>query len=140
MQTAFTSTVVWWFHPILGSDEVILTNSSGRGYMIRDDNAARVWVEEVSPGNPRRTPRYLLIPNFTQSLPAPSYPTPAPTPTPKPIPAPTASHTPARDYKNKKWPDGRILTHPEHFVNTGVVNVSASDTLKLRSRTGNDEI
>ena len=34
------------------------------------------------------------------------------------------------------WPDGRILTHPAHFVNTGVVKVKPNDTLKLRSGPG----
>jgi hypothetical protein len=34
------------------------------------------------------------------------------------------------------WPDARILTHPEHFVNTGVVKVQPNDTLKLRSGPG----
>jgi uncharacterized protein YraI len=29
-----------------------------------------------------------------------------------------------------------MLTHPEHFVNTGVVNVKQNDTLKLRSGPG----
>ena len=34
------------------------------------------------------------------------------------------------------WPDGRILTHPAHFVNTGVAKVKPNDTLKLRSGPG----
>jgi V8-like Glu-specific endopeptidase len=47
--------------------------------------------------------------------------------------APKASQNPTRDVM---WPDGRILTHPEHFVNTGVVKVNPNDTLKLRSGPG----
>jgi hypothetical protein len=35
-----------------------------------------------------------------------------------------------------KWPDGRKLLHPDKFVTTRVVNVNASDTLKLRSGPG----
>ena len=56
--------------------------------------------------------------------------------TPAPTPTPIATPTRAPNYKNKKWPDGRILTHPEHFGNTGVVNVQQNDTLKLRSKPG----
>jgi hypothetical protein len=29
-----------------------------------------------------------------------------------------------------------MLTHPEHFVNTGVTNVKPNDTLKMRSGPG----
>jgi hypothetical protein len=47
-----------------------------------------------------------------------------------PAPAPRASPNIA------KWPDGRILTHPEHFVRTCVIKVKSGDTLILRSGTG----
>jgi hypothetical protein len=43
-------------------------------------------------------------------------------------PAPTAN--------NATWPDGRILTHPEHCVNTVAVKVKPNDTLKLRAGPG----
>jgi hypothetical protein len=58
--------------------------------------------------------------------------------TPNAVPAPTATSapTPAPNYSNQKWPDGRILTHPKHFVSTDVVNVKPDDTLKLRSGPG----
>ena len=66
--------------------------------------------------------RYLPKPNFIPSLPAPSYPTH--------MPKPTSAPTPKRHYRGLRWPDGRILTHPEHFVNTGAVSVKPNDTLK----------
>ena len=31
------------------------------------------------------------------------------------------------------WPDGRILTHPEHFVSAVAIKVKPTDTLKLRN-------
>jgi hypothetical protein len=122
----------WYWGSTLFSegDDVILTDSYGSEKMIDDttDETADVWVEEISPGYPRRIPRYLPTPNFTPSLPAPSYPTPAPTPTP----APMATPIPARQYKNAKWPDGRMLIHPEHFVKAPVINVAPDDKLELR--------
>jgi hypothetical protein len=90
------------------------------------DETADVSVEKVSGGYGLQPSRPPLTPNLTP-LPlldsnADAGPTPTATPTPNP------------NYKNTKWPDGRILTHPEHFVNTGVVNVKPRDTLKLRSK------
>jgi hypothetical protein len=35
-----------------------------------------------------------------------------------------------------RWPDGRILNHPEHFVRTCVIKVKSGDTLILRSGPG----
>jgi hypothetical protein len=37
---------------------------------------------------------------------------------------------------NTRWPDGRTLTHPDHFVTTGLVKVARNDTLKLRAGPG----
>ena len=96
------------------------------------------WVigyEGIHRLQPLRPP---LTPNLTPPTPAPSYPTRAQTPMPTPVstPTPTVTATPAPNYKNKKWPDGRILTHPEHFVNTGVVNVKPNDTLISRRKPG----
>src|SRR5271166_6748370 len=34
------------------------------------------------------------------------------------------------------WPDGKVLQHPDHSVNTGVVKVSANDVLNLRAGPG----
>jgi hypothetical protein len=45
-----------------------------------------------------------------------------------PRPTPTAN--------DAMWPDGRILAHPEHSVNAGVINVQPNDTLKLRGGPG----
>ena len=71
-------------------------------------------------------------------IPTPDYPAPPsempPTPSPTPIPRPTPIPTP--DSKSKRWPDGRILKHPERFVSTCVVNVPPNDVLKLRSGPG----
>jgi Trypsin-like peptidase domain len=53
----------------------------------------------------------------------------------KPI-APQAEPRPALDYNNAKWPDDRLLIHPEHFIKAHVINVSADDTLALRSGPG----
>jgi len=55
---------------------------------------------------------------------------------PTPVVPSNLTPTPAPHYKDAKWPDGRILTHPEHLVNTGVVNVKPNDTLKLRRGPG----
>jgi S1-C subfamily serine protease len=60
-------------------------------------------------------------------------PTPAPTPTPKLAPAPTPT---TRDFGNVKWPDDRMLIHPEHFVKAYVINVAPDDNLELRSGPG----
>lgn len=49
-------------------------------------------------------------------------------------PVPTSNPTP--DYSDAKWPDGRMLIHPEHFVRTYVINVERNDTLELRSAPG----
>lgn len=35
-----------------------------------------------------------------------------------------------------RWPDGKVLLHPEHYVITHVVTVTANDTLKLRAAPG----
>ena len=119
-------------------DEVILTNDYGLEKMIDDttDETADVTVEEISPGYPQIIPRPAPTPNFAPRLAAPSYPTPAPAATPKPTPVSTPTATPTLNYNNAKWPEGRMLIHPEHFVNTGVVNVKPTDTLKLRSEPG----
>ncbi|MBV8213900.1 MAG: hypothetical protein JOZ08_11860 [Verrucomicrobia bacterium] len=60
------------------------------------------------------------------------------TPQTSPTPLVPSNLTPASapHYKDAKWPDGGILTHPEHLVNTGVVNVNPNDTLKLRRGPG----
>jgi hypothetical protein len=57
-------------------------------------------------------------------------PTPAPTVTPKLIPTATPN------FKDARWPDGRMLSHPDHFVQTGVVNVARDDKLELRTGPG----
>jgi hypothetical protein len=36
----------------------------------------------------------------------------------------------------ERWPDGRILIHPEHSVRTCVIKVKSGDTLILRSGPG----
>jgi hypothetical protein len=50
--------------------------------------------------------------------------------TPESTPAPTPAIEEAR------WPDGRMLAHPDHFVKTYVVKVAENDTLKLRTGPG----
>ena len=37
---------------------------------------------------------------------------------------------------NAMWPDGRILTHPEHSINAAAIKVKPNDTLKLRGGPG----
>ena len=37
---------------------------------------------------------------------------------------------------NATWPDGRILTHPEHSINAAAIKVKPNDTLKLRGGPG----
>jgi len=44
--------------------------------------------------------------------------------------------TPAPTANDATWPDGRILTHPEHCVNTVAFKVKPNDTLKLRAGPG----
>jgi hypothetical protein len=44
--------------------------------------------------------------------------------------------TPAPTANDATWPDGRILTHPDHCVNAVAVKVKSNDTLKLRGRPG----
>jgi hypothetical protein len=66
-------------------------------------------------------------------------PNAAPTPLPFSTPAtpfPSITPNPARQFDKLKWPDGRMLTHPEHYVQTGVINVRRDDTLKLRMGPG----
>ena len=60
----------------------------------------------------------------------PSYPPPSGQMTTTP------SAMPTRNLKGAKWPDGRKLLHPDKFVTTRVINVDASDTLKVRSGPG----
>jgi hypothetical protein len=95
------------------------------------DEAADVWVEQISGEYRLRPLRPLPTPNLTPQPPAPSYPPPAPTPTPTP-----STPTPAPHYNNTKWPDGRMLIHPEHFVKAYVINVAPDDKLELRSGPG----
>jgi Bacterial SH3 domain len=72
------------------------------------------------------TPKYTPLP----AVPSQSTPTPTLTPTP------AATPTPTPDYNYAKWPDGRMLVHPEHFVRSHIVNVAPNDTLNLRSGPG----
>jgi V8-like Glu-specific endopeptidase len=55
-------------------------------------------------------------------------------------PVPTAPDhqrpTPTPDYGYTKWPDERLLTHPEHFVKAHVINLQPDDRLELRSGPG----
>ena len=118
-------------------DEVILTGTFGLVKMIDDDSdeAADVSVEEVSEGQPRiRIP--VPVPDLTPPSAAPSYPPVEPTATPMPLPTPSTRPTPKPDYNNTKWPDDRLLIHPEHFIKAHVINVSPGDTLALRSGPG----
>jgi hypothetical protein len=122
----------WYSGSILfyEGDEVILTNDYGHAQMVNEDQdeVADVLVEEISEGYSRIIPR----PMPTPLTPATSYSTP----TLSPAPAPPATPTRAPRYNDAKWPDGRILAHPEHPVSTGVVNVRPNDTLKLRAGPG----
>jgi hypothetical protein len=69
--------------------------------------------------------------------PSVSAATPAPTQTVVATPTPSvATSTQSPTTVGAKWPDGRILSHPEHFVQTGVVNVARNDKLELRSGPG----
>jgi hypothetical protein len=43
---------------------------------------------------------------------------------------------PTPDHKFSKWPDGRMLIHPEHSMRAYVINVARDDTLTLRSGPG----
>jgi hypothetical protein len=63
---------------------------------------------------------------------------PPPDPSTKPVPTSTPESTaaPSSASNQLRWPDGKILAHPEHFINTGVVNVRQGDTLKLRAGPG----
>jgi hypothetical protein len=61
-----------------------------------------------------------LDPNAAQT----SFTDPGPIPNPSP------------NYNIVKWPDGRVLIHPEHFVRTYVIGVKSGDTLILRSGPG----
>jgi hypothetical protein len=68
----------------------------------------------------------------------PSSPTSSPEmpTTPWATPSPQRTSIPTPDSRRKNWPDGRIVTHPEAFVQTYVVNVARDDTLKLRRGPG----
>jgi hypothetical protein len=48
----------------------------------------------------------------------------------------TRRATPAPTASDATWPDGRILTHPDHCVNAVAVKVKPNDTLKLRGGPG----
>jgi len=119
-------------------DEVILTGTFGLVKMIDDlsDEAADVSVEQVSEGHPQLRMIPVPVPDLTPQSSAPSYPPVEPTATPIPLPTPTARATLKPDYSNTKWPDDRLLIHPEHFIKAHVINVSADDTLALRSGPG----
>src|SRR5262249_37920992 len=93
------------------------------------DETADLWVEQISGEYRLRPLRPVTTPNLTPLPPTPPYPTPTPTPTSTPMVTPT----PAAHYKNAKWPDGRMLIHPEHFVKAYVINVAPDDKLELRS-------
>jgi hypothetical protein len=126
----------WYWGSILfyEGDQVILTNNYGQAKMIDDDQdeVADVSVEEIAAPPrlhyelPELSPSTGPSPKATPSPPIGNWSTPARTPTPAPVPTPFDS----------KWPDGRILLHPKHFVLTGVVNVKPNDTLKLRAGVG----
>jgi hypothetical protein len=111
-------------------DEVILTNSYGSEKMIdgMSDETADIWVEEISEQYPLPRLRPQPPPNLTPPPPGPYYSTPAPPARSMPTPPP--------HYKNEKWPDGRMLIHPEHFVKAYVINVAPADKLQLRSGPG----
>jgi hypothetical protein len=53
-----------------------------------------------------------------------------------PFTYPGLTATPSPNYNIVKWPDGRVLNHPEHFVRTYVIKVKSGDTLILRSGPG----
>jgi restriction system protein len=71
-------------------------------------------------------------PDSTPFSGAPYYLTPAPQTTVTPTPIPTPMLNP----NGSVWPDGKIVNHPEHFVETRLINVPPNDTLNLRSGPG----
>jgi hypothetical protein len=131
--------VQWYGGSILffEGDDVLLTTRDGFGKMISDasDETADVWIERIDEnsailsGSNRDT-----ITKSAIVTPAPSVPaaTPAPSVLAVATPTPHVMGTAVEP----KWPDGRKLLHPDKFVTTRVVNVDASDTLKLRSGPG----
>jgi hypothetical protein len=68
----------------------------------------------------------LPTPNSTAQPPALSHP----------LPSPQTTRTPTPDYNDAKWPDDRMLIHPENFVRSQVANVRPNDKLALRSGPG----
>jgi hypothetical protein len=59
------------------------------------------------------------------------------TPSQSPTSYATVSTSPLEPQTNAaRWPDGRILDHPDHFVKTYVFNVAENDTLSLRAGPG----
>jgi hypothetical protein len=101
----------------------------------------------ATPNEPTPRPEIRVAPETSPSVtpePAPSLipkatpnltPQPAPSLTPEPTPSLTPKAT-ANPTPDATWPDGRILSHSEHPINTGVVNVNPNDTLKLRRGPG----
>jgi restriction system protein len=78
------------------------------------------------------------LPN-TQILASDSTPfsgTPSSTPASQTTVTPTPRPTPMVNLNGPAWPDGRIVNHLEHFVETHLVNVPPNDTLNLRSGPG----
>jgi restriction system protein len=71
-------------------------------------------------------------PDSTPFSGTPYYLTPAPQTTVTPTPIPTPMLNPS----GSVWPDGRIVNHLEHFVETHLINVPPNDILNLRSGPG----
>jgi restriction system protein len=53
-----------------------------------------------------------------------------------PIVSPSSTETQSSHSTEAIWPDGKTLNHPDHFVETHIVNVAKGESLKLRGGPG----
>jgi hypothetical protein len=98
-----------------------------RGILIDVDSG---WTFSI---NPEQLDYFVRTGDRTYLPQAPNLDPNAPSQTPFTDPGLTPNPSP--NY-NLKWPDARILVHPEHFVRTYVIKVKSGDTLILRSGPG----
>jgi hypothetical protein len=107
----------------------------------------QVATNRATPNEPPPQPEISATPKTSPSVTSESTPSVTPNISPRLTPEPTPSlapePTPSLPLKatpnpppDATWPDGRILTHPENFVNSRVVNVMPNDRLKLRGGPG----
>jgi hypothetical protein len=114
-------------------------------YSLRKPSEPRLYQKETKIAA-TENPTTFSSPTELKQRPSPNLQRPESTPLPRtsyyPTPLdnitviPITTPTPLTRSGPGGWPDGKILNHPEHFVETHIINDAISDTLKLRSGPG----